>query len=87
MEGGVSAFKKALNKEVEVTASISSLVLKRSLEIRDRDETDEKEEVVVTLCLSLGRPADAATKREKMPVGGAASRGMQLKIARKYRCA
>ena len=33
------------------------LVLTRSLEIRDLDETVEKEEVVSALCLALGRPA------------------------------
>ena len=37
-------------------AEISALVSTRSLEIRDLDETVEKEEVVSALCLALGRP-------------------------------
>ena len=38
-------------------AEISALVSTRSLEIRDLDETVEKEEVVSALCLALDRPA------------------------------
>ena len=55
--GDVSAFRKELNHAVGKRAEISALVLTRSLEIRDLDETVEKEEVVSTLCLALGRPA------------------------------
>ena len=36
---------------------VISVLPGRSLEIRDLDETVEKEEVVSALCLALGRPA------------------------------
>ena len=51
----VSAFRKALDRVVGKRAEIAAVVSKRSLEIRDLDETVEKEEVVVILCLALGR--------------------------------
>ena len=43
------------HQAVGESAEISSLVLTRSLEIRDLDETIEKENVVSVLCLALGR--------------------------------
>ena len=46
-----------LDLAVGERAQISALVSTRSLEIRDLDETVEKEEVVAALCLALGRPA------------------------------
>ena len=55
--GDVSAFRKELDPVVGERAQISALVSIRSLEIRDLDETVEKEEVVSALCLALGRLA------------------------------
>ena len=37
-------------------AEIKSLVSKRSLDVRDLDETVTREEVVATLCIALGKP-------------------------------
>ena len=54
--GDVSAFRNELDRAVGERAEISALVSTRSLEIRDLDETVEKEEVVSVLCLELGRP-------------------------------
>ena len=48
--GNVSAFRKELDQAVVERAEISALVSTRSLEIRNLDETVEKEEVVSTLC-------------------------------------
>ena len=45
-EGDVSAFHEELEQVVGERAEISALVSTRSLEIRDLDETLEKEEVV-----------------------------------------
>ena len=45
-EGDVSAFHEELEQVVGERAEISALVSTRSLEIRDLDETVEKEEVV-----------------------------------------
>ena len=55
--GDVSAFRKELDLAVEERAQISALVSSRSLEIRDFDETVDKEEVLDALCSALGRPA------------------------------
>ena len=55
--GDVSAFRKELDRAVGERTEISALVSNRSLEIRDLDETVEKEEVMSALCLALGRPA------------------------------
>ena len=44
--GDVSAFRKELDQAVRERSEISALVSTRSLEIRDLDETVEKEEVV-----------------------------------------
>ena len=55
--GDVSAFRTELDRVVEERAETSNLVSTRTLEIRDLDETFEKEEVVSALCLALGRPA------------------------------
>ena len=55
--GDVLAFRKELVLAVKERAEISALVLTRCLEIRDLDETFEKEELVSALCLALGRPA------------------------------
>ena len=54
--GDVSAFREELDRVVGEKAEISALVSTRSLEIRNLDETVEKEEVVSVLCLALGRP-------------------------------
>ena len=54
--GDVSAFEKALDQAVLEKAEIKSLVSKRSLEVRDLDETVTKEDVVATLCIALGKP-------------------------------
>ena len=55
--GDVSAFHKERDRAVGERAEISALVSTRSLEIRDLNETVEKEGVVSALCLALGRPA------------------------------
>ena len=55
-EGDVSAFRKEFDLAVGERAQISALVSTRFLEIRDLDETVEKEEFVDALCLALGRP-------------------------------
>ena len=52
----VSAFEKALDQEVGEKADVKSLVSKRSLEVRDLDETVTREEVVDALCIALGKP-------------------------------
>ena len=54
--GDVSAFEKALEQAVWEKAEIKSLVLKRSLEVKDLDETVTREEVVAALCIALGKP-------------------------------
>ena len=54
--GDVSAYREEHDRAVREKAEISALVSARSLEIRDLDETVEKEEVVSVLCLALGRP-------------------------------
>ena len=54
--GDVSAFEKALDQAVGQRADVKSLVSKRSLEVRDLDETVRKKEVVAALCIALGRP-------------------------------
>ena len=54
--GDVSVFKKALDQAVGEKAEIKSLVSKRSLEVRDIDETVTRQEVVATLCIVLGKP-------------------------------
>ena len=55
--GDDSAFRKELDRAVGERVGISALVSSRSLEIRDLDEIVEKEEVMSSLCLALGRPA------------------------------
>ena len=55
--GDVSAFRKELDRAVEERAEFLALVSTRSPEIRDLEETVEKEEVMSALCLALGRPA------------------------------
>ena len=55
--GDVSAFRKELDRAARERAEILALVSTRFLEIRDLDETVEKEEVVSALRLALGRPA------------------------------
>ena len=54
--GDVSAFEKALDQAVGEKAEIKSLVSKRSLEVRELDETVTREEVVAALCIALGKP-------------------------------
>ena len=50
------AFDKALDQVVGEEADLLSLVSKRSLEVRDLDETVTREEVIPTLCIALGKP-------------------------------
>ena len=54
--GDVSTFEKALDQAVDEKAEVKSLVSKRSLEVRDLDETVTREEVVAALCIALGKP-------------------------------
>ena len=54
--GDVSAFEKALEQAVGQRAELKSLVSKRSVEVRDLDETITREEVVAALCIALGKP-------------------------------
>ena len=54
--GDVSAFEKALNQAVRQRSEVRSLVSKRSLEVRDLDETITREEVVAALCIALCKP-------------------------------
>ena len=54
--GDVSAFEKALDQAVGQRAEVKSLVSKRSLEIKDLDETITREEVVAALCIALLKP-------------------------------
>ena len=51
----VSAFEKALDQAVGQRAEVKSLVSKRSLEVRDLDETITREEVVAALCIAPGK--------------------------------
>ena len=53
--GDVSAFEEALDQAVGEKAEVKSLVSKRSLDVRDLDETVTREEVVATLCIALGK--------------------------------
>ena len=54
--GDVSAFEKALEQAVGEKAEVKSLVSKRSLEVRDLDETVTREEIVAAICIALGKP-------------------------------
>ena len=54
--GDVPAFEKPLDQAVGEKAEVKSLVSKRSLEVRDLDETVTREEVVAALCIALGKP-------------------------------
>ena len=54
--GDVSAFEKALDQGIREKADVKSLVSKRSLEVRDLDETITREQVVAALCIALGKP-------------------------------
>ena len=54
--GDVSAFEKALDQAVGEKANVKSSVSKRTLEVRDLDETVTREEVVAALCIALGKP-------------------------------
>ena len=54
--GDVLAFEQAHDRAVGEKTEVRSLVSKRSLEIRDLDETVAKEEVVVALCIAMGKP-------------------------------
>ena len=54
--GDVSAFKKALDQAVGEKAEVKSLVSKRSHGVKDLHETVTREEVVATLCITLGKP-------------------------------
>ena len=54
--GDISAFEKSLDQAVGEKAEVKSLVSKRSLEVRDLDETVRRKEVVAALCIALGKP-------------------------------
>ena len=54
--GDVSAFEMALDQAVGQRVEVKSLVSKRSVEVRDLDETIAREEVVAALCIALGKP-------------------------------
>ena len=54
--GDVSAIEKALDLEVGEKANVKALVSKRSLEVKDLDETVKRKEVVVALCIALEKP-------------------------------
>ena len=54
--GDVSAFEKALDQAIGEKVDVKSSVSKRSLEVRDLDETVTREEVVAALCIALGKP-------------------------------
>ena len=54
-EGDVSIFEKALDQAVGEKAEVKSLVSKRSLEVRDLDQTVTREEIVAALCIALGK--------------------------------
>ena len=54
--GDVSAFEKALDQVVGDKANVKALVSKRTLEVRNLDETVTREEVVAALCIALGKP-------------------------------
>ena len=55
--GDVSTFEKVLDRAVGEKAEVKSLVSKRTLEVRDLDETVTREEVVAALCIALGSPS------------------------------
>ena len=48
----VSIFEKALDQAVGEKAEVKSLVSKRSLQVRDLDDTVTREEVVAALCIA-----------------------------------
>ena len=54
--GDVSAFEKAFDLAVGEKADVKFLVSKRTLEVRDLDETVTRNEVVAALCIALGKP-------------------------------
>ena len=54
--GDVSNFEKALDQPPGRRGEVKSLVSKRSLEVRDLDETVTREDVVAALCIALGKP-------------------------------
>ena len=54
--GDVSAFEMALDQVVGEKAGVKSLVSKRSLEVRDLDETVTREEAVAAPRIALGKP-------------------------------
>ena len=68
--GKVSAFEKALDQVVREKAEIKSLVSKRSLEVRDPDETVTREDVAATLCIALSEPDFGNQRRLYKRFGG-----------------
>ena len=81
-EGDVLAFRNELDRAVGEEAEILALVSTRFLEIRDLDETVEKEEVVSAMCLALGRLALEGYCRLFGRFGGVKTTVIQL--AEKY---
>ena len=53
--GDISIFEKALEQAVEEKAEVKSVVSKRSLEVRELEETVTREEVVAALYIALGK--------------------------------
>ena len=82
--GDVSAFEKALDQAVGEKANVKFLVSKRTLEVRDLDETVTREEVVAALCIALGKPDLEAVQalRWCADCGGAFNRGGSSELAR-----
>ena len=50
------AFEKAHDRAVGDKVDVRSLVSKRTLEVRDLDETVTREKDVAALCIALGKP-------------------------------
>ena len=54
--GDVLASEKALDQVVEEKVNIKSLVSKRTVKVRDLDETVTREEILAALCIAVGKP-------------------------------
>ena len=50
------ASEKALDQVVEEKVNIKSLVSKRTVKVRDLDETVTREEILAALCIAVGKP-------------------------------
>ena len=54
--GDVSAFKKGLDRVVGEKADVTSLVSKRTIDVRELNEIVTRKEVVAKLSIALGKP-------------------------------